>query len=1137
MADELSLLWKIRGDASGVKQALAESRAAVTQLKQSFGPELTQAVSLSNKVFADLGENLTDFVGQRIPLVGNAFVRVTGNLRGLNDEMKKGGPQTEALARQIDGIAKASGKSTTEVSRFLTSFVKLESQSARNNAAFKTFGGSVDLIGNKTAKFLPELEQAGTQLASLSDDAATAGAALGGIALPIGIAVAAIAAMVGGVVILSRELIELTKTTADFQGKMFDLSQATGLGVETLSTLEVAAKTTGGSLDSIAASLGIFQKRLEEARDPTSKAADSLKELGVTSTDTEVALRQTLAALARMPEGAAQTATALELFGRGGRQVLAILKETNGDLDGLTRKLREAGILITTDTARSADILNDELALLDFQIRAAGADIVKELIPALADAARNLAEVVKATRPLLEVFSRLAGPTARTLALSLQGLSLTVKALTLDYEGLKRRIKEVNEESEKSRTISAIDVPGPQPVELPDQAGLAQAAQQAAQTADVVVSAAKRAANETNQALNAAFEQGRIDREQQALDTIAANARVLDAEKKRINAQLALKDQEARELQRREDLSAVERTRQLQKLNEDAEKLRQQAADAESLFETTARELRARAAAERANSRRNQIQNETEILIGELDRQVKEIEAAIQRGEQVETTGLTVIEQLERAKIDARRESLQEQQRIGFLTIEVQKQLDAQIRQLDQDADRLKDDQQQRRFERQQADFERQRQQRITEIESLLEAERIAGESIIASVQAQAALRIRTEDDAAREVLRIRLELIDDETEAVKAQLNAAASISEVNQRTQAQTELNNRLRLLQAQRRAIQSQGNRDIAAAQQTDLDNHLRYAAELEDIQERIANIQRDTAADVIRQMQQHFAGRRDIIEAETQLALNDEDARHQRALNEIDQLAQENTASNRTQQEKLEVEKELNRLREAEAERHRQEMAGIREQGRRDAGAASPLGQFDLGTEQLRDFARTIENSIIPLGETLKGTFLQVADAIGQTVANWVLLGETGPAVMRKILAQALASIAAEAAVNAIKELALGFATLFFNPAESASHFTAAALWGSIAGVSAIAGRGVAGDLFKQKSPAGSDSEGRSSSPEALQTIVQGRNQAPQVNVTVTLQGDDSKLANFITASVVSNIGEGGEIREVIARDGR
>lgn len=108
----------------------------------------------------------------------------------------------------------------------------------------------------------------------------------------------------------------------------------------------------------------------------------------------------------------------------------------------------------------------------------------------------------------------------------------------------------------------------------------------------------------------------------------------------------------------------------------------------------------------------------------------------------------------------------------------------------------------------------------------------------------------------------------------------------------------------------------------------------------------------------------------------------------------------------------------------------------------------------------NFVKDLQDSITPLDEIGSKAFKGFAEGIGQAVSNFVLLGKTGPAVIRKILAEQLAAISKEATVNAIKELALGFATLFLNPAASAGHFTSAGLWAALAGASALVGRAIA-----------------------------------------------------------------------------
>lgn len=114
----------------------------------------------------------------------------------------------------------------------------------------------------------------------------------------------------------------------------------------------------------------------------------------------------------------------------------------------------------------------------------------------------------------------------------------------------------------------------------------------------------------------------------------------------------------------------------------------------------------------------------------------------------------------------------------------------------------------------------------------------------------------------------------------------------------------------------------------------------------------------------------------------------------------------------------------------------------------------------------------DTAVISGIDAMTSAFQSLGQAIGQVVQAWVLYGSAGASV-RQVTAQILAGVAQQAAVKAIFELAEGFAALamaFFgipNAGPSASaHFTAAAIYGSIAGVAAVAGRGVAGNSFNQ-----------------------------------------------------------------------
>lgn len=1168
MGDELSLLYRIRGDAAGAKQATAETRAAVAQLRQTLGPELNQGLSVANKAFSEIGDNLNAFVGQRLPLVGGAFLRVTANLKGLNEEMKKGGPQTAALAKQIDSIATSSGKTSTEVARFLTTFVRLEGQTARNDAAFKFFGGSVDLVGNKTAKFVPELEQAGASMGALATETETTGASMAALAGPIGIAIAALAAEIVVVVSLTKEIFNLAKASADYQGKLFDLSQQTGVSVETLSALESAARKTGGSIEGLVQSLGIFQKHLEDANDPTTKSAQAFRELGVDASNTEDALVQTIAALARMPEGFEQTAKALELFGRGGKAFLAIAKETNGDLGELRRRLKDMGG-VTTEQAKLADDFNDTLVDLEFQLRGLGT----RAIPVITEALKDLSKFVKQNHIVFSALQGIIEAVALTITIpfraaigfiktELDKIQFVLSATAAMFERIKQSIEfiighPVSFPGLSQQPTTEPGVPTPKATDSGDKAfreGLFQEIQDRKKLQaelNFQLADRQRQAEAAIALAQREFEAGKRTRQQLLEATI-------DGTRRQIKAQLdAL--QEERDIKLREAALETKDVEKRTKISNDILAIDTQMAAKRDELRQKELDLKAKSQLDeqKADLAHQQAQLDTLTRLGQ--ERIAFIEDQIKREQVDRQVGVDQIEKIENASLQARGQLLKRELQIAGIGPDRQVVLD-KIKALETDRTALERQQSERRKQISREEAESKRQILLSSLDTLLQIEQIRGNAQIATIQALANLRVTTEEQAARKILAVRLRLLDDEIEATKAKQAAAAGITDADERKRVQADLTNQIKILNAEREALQEEGNRDIDEGRQKDLENARRYAHDLEEIQERITDIQRDTAEEVIRLMRLHFSRRKDIIRAQLELDLADEEARHKRVTDSIKAQQSEvdeqirileqhlkslkiGTTEEIEQYERLieELEKlrlkrdELKRQQDAEDEKSKTRKRRVTKEADKDTEDVDPLDKLKIGSEDIKKFAQELEDSVVPLGEILSGTFNQVAQAIGSVVEQWVLLGTTGPAVMRKILAQALASIAAEAAVNAIKELAVGFALLAVGDFGGAGNaFLSAAIWGSIGGVAAIAGRKVAGDLFKPKQ----EGANKTNSPGALNTtITSGRNPPPQVNVTVKLQGDDSKLANFITAHVVSNIGNAGEIREAISNDGR
>lgn len=189
------------------------------------------------------------------------------------------------------------------------------------------------------------------------------------------------------------------------------------------------------------------------------------------------------------------------------------------------------------------------------------------------------------------------------------------------------------------------------------------------------------------------------------------------------------------------------------------------------------------------------------------------------------------------------------------------------------------------------------------------------------------------------------------------------------------------------------------------------------------------------------------------------------------------------------------------------------------------------QVGLAKAVIEDFSKSIEDSIVSLDEIGKSAFLGFAEGIGATVQNYVLLGKTGPAVIRRLLAEQLAAIAKEAAVNSIKELALGFGALFINPPAAAGHFTAAALWAGLAGGAAIVGRAVSpnqgggssGDTF-------GNSGGAAGGSDSQQPIIINQERRVVENI-ITIRPSEA----FIVSTFTNDYKSDGDTRKVVNDD--
>jgi hypothetical protein len=366
--------------------------------------------------------------------------------------------RSAALIRQWQQQERASLRAASSARPFSQVMQELSGNSARLTDALKGLRAATGTLEGPLGGIAGRLGSISTLMSELGGSVGGLGIATGGAAVAIGLNAAA-------VIGLDKALFDVARSAAQFQGSLVDLSQQTGVTVETLSTLELGALSTGGSLESVVASLGIFQRNLEQAQDPTSKEAKLLRDLGVSATDTEGALRQTIAGLAGMQEGFLQTSRALQLFGRGGKSMLAIAKEAQGDIDRLTATFRAFGIHVSTDAAQAADKFNDQLLFVQRQLRALTIVIGNEVMPRVFQSLREFSGFLKENRVTVEALAGSIGLLASVMSnefvRGIRAVNLGLVLLKANLRPVQILLETISGATRAPGNIPTVKIPSP----------------------------------------------------------------------------------------------------------------------------------------------------------------------------------------------------------------------------------------------------------------------------------------------------------------------------------------------------------------------------------------------------------------------------------------------------------------------------------------------------------------------------------------------------------------------------------------------------------------------------------------------------------------------------------------------------
>jgi antitoxin component HigA of HigAB toxin-antitoxin module len=233
----------------------------------------------------------------------------------------------------------------------------------------------LDQIAKSTASTDTQFKKLNGTMGGLSDTIKKVGGAF--VALQAGLAV-------------FNSIATSFKRATDEIDNLGKASEKIGVTVESLSGLKFVAEQSGVGFESLTSAMGKFNKNLVEVGDSTSTVGASLREFGVTASDTtEQAFAKIAEAFSKMPDGAMKTAKAMEIFGKAGADLIPMLNGGSESIEALTKRAEELGLVMSGETVNRITAFNDAMN----EMNKASEGITNQMVAGLAPALQAIAEM------------------------------------------------------------------------------------------------------------------------------------------------------------------------------------------------------------------------------------------------------------------------------------------------------------------------------------------------------------------------------------------------------------------------------------------------------------------------------------------------------------------------------------------------------------------------------------------------------------------------------------------------------------------------------------------------------------------------------------------------------------------------
>jgi TP901 family phage tail tape measure protein len=176
------------------------------------------------------------------------------------------------------------------------------------------------------------------------------------------------------------------------------MAKRTGLSTEAVSGLSFAAQQSGTDVAALETSLRRMQRTVDDAGNGSKTAAEALGRIGLTAAmlagmSPENQLGAIADGLNSISDPGEKASLAMQIFGRAGTGILPMLAEGSQGMKRLRDEAQSLGLVMDSETAAKAEVLNDAINRMSKASQAAFREIGAAVAPILSEIADWLAKV------------------------------------------------------------------------------------------------------------------------------------------------------------------------------------------------------------------------------------------------------------------------------------------------------------------------------------------------------------------------------------------------------------------------------------------------------------------------------------------------------------------------------------------------------------------------------------------------------------------------------------------------------------------------------------------------------------------------------------------------------------------------